>query len=205
MSEAKVPCDFQEPGTLKDILDLLVKLNDASSLKNSVGQKLVQDVRKYFKDAEKFYQSGSHSEVLSTVFSNAYGIRGSILQSSGTYPKYNNLDNSHEDHDCVPRALKKCLPKAFAALYFLLFMGDKSLGGIQGGHWSNNNVDGSRSSGQNLKNWLTDEQNLSRTLTPGLIKRGFSTGELHKSSDGSMLVGPLKKAVSLNPNKNEGA
>ncbi|KAK1938500.1 secreted antigen 1, partial [Babesia divergens] len=187
-------CSFQDPETLKDVLELLEKLYNASSLKKSVGQKLVQDVQKYFKDTDKFYQSGSRSEFLSDVFSNAYGIRSTILQNSGTYPKYSSL-NDHENHDCVPRALKKCLPKAFAALYFLLFMGSNSLGGIQGGQWKNQNVNGSGGSGTDLHNWLTKEENLSRTLTPGLIKRGFSNRELKNHNDGSTVAPLIKKII----------
>ncbi|KAK1935514.1 secreted antigen 1, partial [Babesia divergens] len=185
--------DFPEPESLKEILELLDKLSDARTLKDSVGQKLLEDVETYCKDADQFYKdSGSRSGFLWSVFSNAYGIRASILQNSGTYDKYNDLESSHGKHeDCIAEALKKCLPKAFAALYFLLFMGDKSLGGIQGGQWKNQNVDGSRSFGQNLKNWLTDN----RLVTPGLIRRGFSDSELKGSNDGSTVATAIARII----------
>ncbi|KAK1935305.1 secreted antigen 3, partial [Babesia divergens] len=40
-------------------------------------------------------------------------------------------------------------------------------------------------------NWLTKEENLSRTLTPGLIKRGFSDSELKDSNGQGSTVAPL--------------
>ncbi|KAK1935904.1 secreted antigen 1 [Babesia divergens] len=202
MTKQEVTCDFKDPKNLKDILDLLVKLGESVQAKKNVGQKLLQDVRKYCKDAEKFYQSGSGSEVLSTVFSNAYGIRSTILENSESSGTYNNFDRDHNAQDCalnVAEALKKCLPKAYAALYFLLFMGSKTdFSTLQGGHWSNNNVNGSGGSGKDLFNWLTKEKNLSRTLTPGLIKRGFDQGKLHNSNDGSTVAPVIKQIIKHN-------
>ncbi|KAK1932191.1 secreted antigen 1 [Babesia divergens] len=190
-------CNFEDPGSLKDILELLEKLNDASSLKKSVGQKLVQDVKKYFKDTDQFYKDSRSSGFLSTVFSNAYGIRSTILKNSRTYDKYKNLNDgaheSHEDQECgekISEALKKCLPKAFSVLFFLYFMGSNRLGDISGGAWKNQNVDGSGRSGQKLYQWLTDN----RLVTPGLIRRGFLDSELNNSNNGST-VAPLIKQI----------
>ncbi|KAK1937960.1 hypothetical protein X943_000762 [Babesia divergens] len=80
---------------------------------------------------------------------------------------------------------------------------------LQGGHWSNNNVNGSGSSGQNLKNWLTKEKTFgggsSKPLTLGLIRRGFLDSELKNSNDGSTVAQELKKAVSLTPNTDYGS
>ncbi|KAK1935290.1 secreted antigen 1 [Babesia divergens] len=185
-------CNFQDPKNLKDILELLDKLYNASSLKDSVGQKLVQDVQKYFKDAEKFY--GSRSGFLSDVFTKSSFIRITILDRSGTYDKYNDLtDRSHTGHeDCVKKiseALKKFLPRGYAALYYLYFMCSKTdFSGMHGGQWSNNNV---KASGQKLYQWLTDN----RLVTPELIERGFVDRELDTSNDGSTVASTISQII----------
>ncbi|KAK1932196.1 secreted antigen 1 [Babesia divergens] len=198
------PCNFEDPGTLKDILELLAKLSESRTLKNSVGQKLLEDVQKYCKDAEKFY--GSHSGLLMTVLQYAGNIRSSILknsQSSETYDKYKDLETEHGSHErCVAEALKECLPRGYAALYYLYFMCSNDCKSMHGGAWNNNNV---KDSGQKLYKWLTDD----RTVTmPELIDRGFSQGKLKESNDGDTVAtliakiikhdsaGPLQSALS---------
>ncbi|KAK1939115.1 secreted antigen 1 [Babesia divergens] len=185
-------CNFQEPGTLKDILELLAKLYNASSLKDSVGQKLSEDVRKYCKDAQKFY--GSHSGFLSTVFTNGSGIRSTILENSMTqYDKYKDLDRDHGSHkDCVKKiseALKECLPRGYVALYYLYFMCSTECSRMHGGQWSGQKVNGSGGSGQDLYKWFTQKH-----ITPELITRGFSQGKLKESNDGQ-IVAPVIKTI----------
>ncbi|KAK1935253.1 secreted antigen 3 [Babesia divergens] len=175
MTEAKA-CNFEDPGTLKDILDLLVKLDGARSLKAFVGQKLSEDVKKYCNGSESFYNPYRSSGLLWNVFQYAGTVRSTILKSSETFDTYNNLDSEHGKHeDCIAEALKKCLPKAYAALYFLFFMGSQSLGGIQGGDWHDYACNGTdyyyRSSGSkvDLYLWLNDRKG----ENTGLVKRGF--------------------------------
>ncbi|KAK1934014.1 secreted antigen 1 [Babesia divergens] len=192
---------FPEPKNLKEILELFEKLNGSSTAKKNVGQKLLKDVRKYCKETTKFYQSGSHSEVLWNVFSGAKSIRSTILKNSGTYPKYNDLESSHGKHeDCIAEALKKCLPKAFAALYFLYFMGSEDMSTLQGGDWSNQSCNGSGGSKNIFYNWLIDDS-LAVTME-GLVKRGFYDVKSNlQSNRGSMIVSYMKMLVTHeNPN-----
>ncbi|KAK1935513.1 hypothetical protein X943_000324 [Babesia divergens] len=65
---------------------------------------------------------------------------------------------------------------------------------LQGGQWKDQNVNGSGRSGQNLKNWLTDEKTL-KPLTPGLIRRGFLGRQLKDSNDGSMVATVIAKII----------
>ncbi|KAK1935267.1 secreted antigen 1 [Babesia divergens] len=165
---------FPQPESLKDILELLHKIGESVQAKKNVGQKLLKDVETYCKDAEKFYKdSSSHSGFLSTVFTKAKEIRGSILQNSRTFEKYSSLDSGHGKHnDCIAEALKKCLPKAYAALYYLYFMGSQDLkSSIQGGKWDSG-TNKCNASGTMFNKWLTDDQY--DVKMKGLISRGFS-------------------------------
>ncbi|KAK1940201.1 secreted antigen 3 [Babesia divergens] len=84
-------------------------------------------------------------------------------------------------------------------------MGDKSLERtLQGGQWKNQNVNGSGASGQKLSQWLTDEKSVggysdTRTLTPGLIKRGFpsQTSKL-TSNTGETVADNIKNIITHN-------
>ncbi|KAK1935538.1 secreted antigen 1 [Babesia divergens] len=192
---------FPEPQDLKDALELLEKLKDTVLAKKNVGQKLLKDVETYCKETDQFYKDSSHestsSSFLWSVFTTAQSIRRTILDMGRTSGKYNNLDNDHGKHnDCIAEALKTCLPKAYAALYYLYFMCSKELNGMQGGTWSGQNVKASGIFGTDLHNWLTDGQKTfggeSKPFTPGLIKRGFPPGQLHDSNKGQTVAGAIK-------------
>ncbi|KAK1940744.1 secreted antigen 1, partial [Babesia divergens] len=168
--------DFPEPNDLKEILELLEKLVTAHGVSGAVLGTLEKEAQKYFKDSDIISSLGS-------VFTNAQSIRGSIISDTHTYPKYSSLDRDHGKHnDCVPRALKKCLPKAFAALYYLYFMGSQSLKEtIKGGKWHDYACNGNdydyRSSGSkvDLYLWLIDQKG----ENSGLVKRGFTHSDKH--------------------------
>ncbi|KAK1934392.1 secreted antigen 3 [Babesia divergens] len=66
---------------------------------------------------------------------------------------------------------------------------------LQGGQWHDQKVNDSGGSGTDLFNWLTKEKNLSRTLTPGLIRRGFSTGNLAGSNTGQTVATQIKTII----------
>ncbi|KAK1936910.1 hypothetical protein X943_004039 [Babesia divergens] len=132
MSETKACSEFPEPKNLKEILELFEKLNGSSTAKRNVGPQLLKDVRKYCKETTKFYKSGSGSEVLWNVFQNSQHVRQNILEGSELkqYGKYDKLEDLHAKHeDRVAEALKKCLPKAYAALLFMLYHCESELGG----------------------------------------------------------------------------
>ncbi|KAK1934917.1 secreted antigen 1 [Babesia divergens] len=193
---------FPEPNDLKEILELLHKIGESVQAKKNVGQKLLKDVQKYCKDTDQFYKDSGSSGFLWNVFQYAGTVRQNILKNSRTYPKYNNLDSSHGIHnDCVAEALKKCLPKAYAALYFLLFMGSNTdFSTLQGGQWHDQKVNGSDRSKKDLHNWLTKEKSgeggvYEKPLTPGLIKRGFSAGNLHTSNTGQTVATAIAKII----------
>ncbi|KAK1939120.1 secreted antigen 3 [Babesia divergens] len=187
-------CNFQEPETLKDILDLLVKLGTGdsgfSSVSGYVLLKLEEEAKKYFKDGSE------DSDILSslgTVFTRAKTIRGSIISDSRGYPKYSSL-NDHDSHDCVPKALKTWLPKAYAALLFMLFNCDREFSGYSLGEWKDQKVNDSGVSSQDIFNWLTKEKTGALILTPGLIKRGFSDRQL-TSNTGQTVAQNIKESL----------
>ncbi|KAK1933762.1 putative RIBOSOME BINDING PROTEIN-1 [Babesia divergens] len=182
MSEEQQPCKFKDPDTLKDILELLEKLMDARSISSPVLGKLEEEAKKYFKESDIL-------SPLATVFTRASGIRSTILESP-SYDKYSSL-TGHEGHDCVPRALKTCLPKAYAALLFMLFNCDTAFSGYSLGEWSGQKVNGIGSS-HDLYQWLTDD----RLVTPGLIKRGFLDRDLDDSNDGQTVAPVIKQIIS---------
>ncbi|KAK1939806.1 hypothetical protein X943_003469 [Babesia divergens] len=186
--------EFPEPQDLKEILEIFDKLKDSVQAKKNVGPKLVEGIRKYCKDTDKFFKDSGSSGFLWNVFTNGSGIRKSILQNSRTFEKYNDLERDHAIHeDCVPRALKKCLPKAHAALLFMLFNCDTAFYGYSLGRWRDQKVNESGLS-QDLHNWLTKEETL-KPLTPGLIKRGFSTGNLAGSNTGQDVATAIAKMI----------
>ncbi|KAK1937217.1 secreted antigen 3 [Babesia divergens] len=141
------------------------------------------------------------SSVLGTVFTNAKEIRSTILETTRTSGTYHNFDREHAEHtgrDCGGKyfnAFKACLPKTFAALFFLFFNVSNDCKGFGGGQWSSYKVN---ESGNSLGQWLTDQDGSG-------LPRKFSEGELHKSNTGQKVATALKKAVSLNPDTNEGA
>ncbi|KAK1937979.1 hypothetical protein X943_001383 [Babesia divergens] len=93
--------------------------------------------------------------------------------------------------------LTACLPKTFAALFFLFFNVSNDCNQIGGGTWNSLPVN---DSGQNLYNWL-----IGGSDDDDFIARGFLQGELHKSNNGQNVAQELKKAVSLKPSKTEGS
>ncbi|KAK1938359.1 hypothetical protein X943_000567 [Babesia divergens] len=170
MTTDQEQCIFQDPRNLKDILELLEKLgNNHGSLKRTVGDKLEGEAKKYFNATE----DSQAFSVLTTVFSSANGIRTKILSNSGKYDTYSHISGDHSGCALkVSDALLKFLPRAYAALYYLYFMGDKSLEEtIQGGHWNSNKCDGKNGGGQIFYKWLTDEPHAAKM--PELIARGF--------------------------------
>ncbi|KAK1939121.1 secreted antigen 3 [Babesia divergens] len=135
---------------------------------------------------------------LATVFTKAKEIRSTILETTRTSGTYHNFDRDHKDQDChvkISKALKACLPKTFAALFFLFFNVSKDCTSIGGGSWNTLKVKGS---GTSLYNWLTDGSD-------DFIARKFSQEDLHPSKTGQNVATALQKAVSLTPNINDGS
>ncbi|KAK1936449.1 hypothetical protein X943_003558 [Babesia divergens] len=182
-------CNFKDPENVKDILELLDKLGSDSgrSISSPVLGILGEEAEKYFKDSDILSSLG-------TVFTRAKTIRGSIISDSRGYPKYSSL-NDHDSHDCVPKALKTWLPKAYAALLFMLFNCDSGMTKYSLGEWSGQKVNGSGGSKKDLHNWLTKEKLGALPFTPGLIKRGFSTGEL-TSNTGETVADAIKNIIT---------
>ncbi|KAK1937969.1 secreted antigen 1 [Babesia divergens] len=196
-------CNFKEPGTLKEILEELDKLDGATSTRPKVYNHLKNSLQNFCgnKYLEAFY--GSHGSgfagSIQLLTKAGQKVCEEILQkASWTFEKYGTFDNDHGKHsNCaekISEALKKCLPKAYAALYFLLFMGSQKLNGMQGGHWSNNNVNGSRSSGTDLHLWLTDVKGSGT----GLVKRGFTHSDKHSFTNkkGSDVATAIKTIIT---------
>ncbi|KAK1933422.1 secreted antigen 1 [Babesia divergens] len=76
-------------------------------------------------------------------------------------------------------------------------MGSQDLSGMYGGQWHDQNVNGSGLSNNDLCNWLTKVENLSRTLTPGLVKRGFS-GLTLTSNTAENVAGNIENILTHN-------
>ncbi|KAK1935548.1 hypothetical protein X943_002964 [Babesia divergens] len=215
MSEAKVPCNYQpRHDTLKEILEELGKLYNTTSTRHKVFLQLRDGLEPYCGNGylEAFYKNlvegsdhrlgvssyGSGSILLLTQAAERIGRE--LLQR----PSWDgHLDNTHKDHeDCgekYSKALKACLPKTFAALFFLFFNVSKDCTSFGGGSWNSSRVNDSRNI---FYKWLTDEPHYGKM--PELIARGFPGVSL-TSQTAQDVVEPLKKAVSLKPNTNEGA
>ncbi|KAK1936823.1 secreted antigen 1, partial [Babesia divergens] len=208
-------CNFQDPKNLKEILEELGKLDYATETRHKVFEQLKNGLKAYCAETylQAFYGGrdygrGYSGSILLLTKAGEKVSEAILLKASWTSGTYKNLDNDHASHsNCaekISEALKKCLPKAYAALYFLLFMGDKSLGGIQGGQWKDQNVNGSDRSGTDLFNWLTKEEKSvgggsSKPLTPGLIKRGFLDSELKNSNgQGSTVATAIQTIITHN-------
>ncbi|KAK1932183.1 secreted antigen 3 [Babesia divergens] len=199
MSE-KGTCNFKDPETLKDILELLHKIGTARGISGPVLGTLEEEAKKYFKDGSE--DSGLTSS-LGTVFTNAQSIRESILETGRTIGTYNNFESAHRSHeDCpvkISNALKKCLPKAYAALLFMLFNCDGGMTKYSLGAWSGQKVNDSGVSNNDLCNWLTKEEKTlsggTKPFTPGLVKRGFSDGELDESNTADNVAENIKQSL----------
>ncbi|KAK1935541.1 secreted antigen 1, partial [Babesia divergens] len=182
-------CDFEDPGSLKEILELLEKLNGsgtARSVSGAVSEKLDTEAKKYFKDSHL-------AAFLGLVFPGASLIRSTILDSSRGYDKYSGLnDTAHTGHsgcaEKISKALKRFLPQGYVALYYLYFMCSNDCSGIGGGTWNSYNV---KDSGQKLSKWFTQKR-----LTPELIRRGFSQGDLDHSNDGQTVAPVIKQIIT---------
>ncbi|KAK1935934.1 hypothetical protein X943_000485, partial [Babesia divergens] len=104
-------------------------------------------------------------------------------------PGGGHITDPHKGHEkCIQNyaeALKDCLPKTYAALYYLYFMGSQSLKEtIKGGQWKDYACDGltydygrghGRGSKVDLHLWLTDVKGSGT----GLVKRGFTHSDKH--------------------------
>ncbi|KAK1939099.1 secreted antigen 1 [Babesia divergens] len=205
-------CDFKEPGTLKDILVELYKLHGMAKTRPKVFEQLrtyletycsVSYLNDFYSDQSGMYgsssgvsYSGGGTILLLTQASQKVG--DIIFQKSPTDGRSVDTHVSHKDQNChvkIAEALKKCLPKTFAALFFLFFNVSNDCKGFGGGSWNTLKVN---ESGQNLKNWLIGG---SGSDLPG----GFSGGDLNTSNTGKNVAEKLKEAVSLNPDTNNGS
>ncbi|KAK1937491.1 secreted antigen 1 [Babesia divergens] len=214
MSETKVPCDFEDPGSLKDILEELGKLYTTTSTRHKVFLQLKSYLEPYCGNGylQAFYKDlvegsdhrlgvssyGSGSILLLTQA--AERISEAILKSTPSWSSsYSDPHSKHEGQTCGEKyfnALQACLPKAYAALFFLFFNVSTECSGIGGGSWNSYSVKGS---GNSLYQWLTEED------SSGLIPKKFSGGELHPSNKGQNVAEKLKSAVSLKPNTYSGS
>ncbi|KAK1937968.1 hypothetical protein X943_002984, partial [Babesia divergens] len=199
--------DFQfKHETLKEILEELGKLYTTTSTRHKVFEKLKTYLTTYCNETylndfygKRDYGSGvsSYGGSIQLLTYAGQKVSEAILKSPPSWTsQVQDTHVSHTGRDCAEKyfnALKKCLPKTFAALFFLFFNCDSDCTSFGGGQWSGQNVNGqgSGSSGQNLYQWLTD----SSDDLPG----GFSGGELHDKNTGQSLVEQLKNAVSLKP------
>ncbi|KAK1934361.1 secreted antigen 3 [Babesia divergens] len=191
-------------GSLKDILEELYKLQE-SDFKRTVFGHLKDGLTTYCGETylNAFYgvQGGGNSS--GSIQAVTYAGYDTCRQLVKTPPGDGRSVNIHAKHDdCIQKyaeALKKCLPKAFSALYYLYFMCSTDCKSMHGGHWSSYKVNESGRSGQNLYKWLIGDSG------SDFIDRGFSQEDLHKSNNGSMLVEQLKSAVSLTLGQYEGA
>ncbi|KAK1937330.1 hypothetical protein X943_001020 [Babesia divergens] len=171
--EAQEGCGFKEPVDIREILDLLAKLDAGHEAWQNVAKKLEDESLNYFK--EDASSQPTLTTTLPSVFSAAKNVREKILKSP-TDEKYSDIQSHLSHPHCITGALKKSLPKAFSTLYYLYFMGSKT--GhlkIKGGQWYNCACNGTdyyyRSSGSkvDLYNWLTDMNG----QNSGLVRRGF--------------------------------
>ncbi|KAK1935276.1 secreted antigen 1 [Babesia divergens] len=210
MSETKA-CDYQpRHDTLKEILEELGKLYNAETTKSKVFQQLRTYLKAYcgngylqafYKDYGSDHGSGVSSYgggTIQALTQAADRIGREILQKASWTSSHDTAHAEHTGQTCGEKyfnAFKACLPKAYAALFFLFFNVSTECSGIGGGHWSSLPVKGS---GQNLNKWLTGSGS-------DFIDRGFSHGELHPSKTGQNVVEQLKKAVSLRPDTNNGS
>ncbi|KAK1937973.1 secreted antigen 1 [Babesia divergens] len=203
MTKQEVTCDFKEPESLKDVLVELGKLDNATSTRHKVFQQLKESLQNFCGTAylQAFYRSRD----------GGYGFIGTILllTKAGqnvseairqTTPWDGHLDREHRGHkDCalkIANALKKCLPKTFAALLFLLFNVSTECNQIGGGSWNTLKVNDSENS---LGQWLIAGSG------SDFIARKFLQGELNDSNKGQQVAEKLKNVVSLKPDTNEGA
>ncbi|KAK1934355.1 putative RIBOSOME BINDING PROTEIN-1 [Babesia divergens] len=203
-------CDFKDPETLKDILVELGKLHNATSTRHKVFEQLKIYLKAYCGDTylNDFYQDlgGSYgpSGSMKLLTKAGHDICETILQNSPTGGRHDTAHSKHEGKDCaekISNALKKCLPKAYAALYFLLFMGSEDMNTLQGGQWKDYACNGNDydyrggygyGSKVDLYLWLTDRKG----ENTGLVKRDFptSTHDLN-SNKGQQVADNIKQII----------
>ncbi|KAK1939113.1 secreted antigen 1 [Babesia divergens] len=191
MSEAKECSGIQfKHGSLKEILEELYKLQEWD-FKQSVFNHLKDGLRTYCGETylDAFYGSRGGSSYGGYIQAFTFDARNICLAIVKSVQWDGRSDNTHKDHpQCIQNyaeALKDCLPKTYAAFYYLYFMGSKTdFSGMHGGQWKDYACDGltydygsgrGRVSKVDLYLWLTDV-NGSGT---GLVKRGFTHSDKH--------------------------
>ncbi|KAK1932160.1 hypothetical protein X943_000295, partial [Babesia divergens] len=173
-------------GSLKDILEELGKLHNTESTKKNVFQQLKSYLGAYcsasYLDAfYKDYGSGysySYGGSIQALTDAGKKISRQILQNPTWADSYSDPHTGHPE--CIQKyfnALKACLPKAYAALFFLFFNVSNDCTSFGGGSWSSLPVNGSDSE-NSLGQWLTDQDGSGSDF----IARKFSQDELHDSN-----------------------
>ncbi|KAK1932179.1 hypothetical protein X943_002248 [Babesia divergens] len=202
-------CDFKDPKNLKDILVELYKLHGMDQTKPKVFEQLKTYLGTYCAEAylNDFYgyrhSYSSYGGTILLLTKAGHDICEAILQSP-TGGRSVDTHSKHTGQNCAERianAIKACLPKAYAALYYLYFMGDKSLKEtIKGGKWDNK----CNQTGNVFNNWLTDDRHYGKMK--GLIARGFASVSSRLTSNTAENVAEkLKSAVSLNIQGDDGS
>ncbi|KAK1934058.1 secreted antigen 1 [Babesia divergens] len=199
--------DLQNADTLKDILDFLTKVDSFNSSKNHVFLMLLEEVVGYCSNTNTFYTEGSVDTSLGGTINNvcigARTIREALLQdaqgNTGSFGNYATLTIPENGGECEKKCIKVCcdfikkyLPPFYSVLYFLYFNVDKECNAIGGSQWKDKQVNGIN---DNLGLWLTQEKS-SKPFTPGLVKRGFQSKELHNTNNGQKVAEQIQTILS---------
>ncbi|KAK1936209.1 secreted antigen 3 [Babesia divergens] len=200
MSEEHTCIEFQQPTTLKDILDFLGRMDFLVSDKKHVFIKLLEELKAYCKNTDKFCHDsgGLIGGSILLVCKYDQKIREALLKDvsgfSGKTGQYAKLTIP----EVYANAFKNHLPSLYSALYYLYFNVAKGCNKIGGGEWNDKKV---QNTADSLGQWLTKEHT-SKPFTPGLVKRGFNERELHNTNNGQNVATEIQNVLSHDSAKN---
>ncbi|KAK1444129.1 hypothetical protein BgAZ_100350 [Babesia gibsoni] len=197
---------IEEPKCFKEIIDLMAKIQENSSLRNEVFKVIWYMIHPYIRDSDgkTFYAPDPAAEYRSTgyipaIFEASKEIRDTIIVNPALYTsfgKYQDLFKNDVGKDVCTENLAQivinALPDYYASLYLLYFHGLEEMKTAGGGSWSSDSYNVSNT---NLHKWLL------AAGYHGNDRGGFSIGAFG-SEIGKAIAGKIKKILT---NKDPGA
>ncbi|KAK1444128.1 hypothetical protein BgAZ_100340 [Babesia gibsoni] len=156
---------IEEPKCFKEIIDLMAKIQENSSLRNEVFKVIWYMIHPYIKDSDgKAFYAPDHTAAykstgyIPAIFEASKEIRDTIIVNPALYTsfgKYQDLFRNDVGNDVCTENLAQlvvnALPDYYASLYLLYFHGLEEMKTAGGGSWSSDRYNVSNT---NLHKWL---------------------------------------------------
>ncbi|KAK1443864.1 hypothetical protein BgAZ_207400 [Babesia gibsoni] len=160
-----------EPHSVKDMLDFLAKLQQENTLKDKFVNDLEKVVKEYL-DTTKVEKKG-YTEVWRELLDNVNKLRHELLNNTGDYGKYKDLNE--EGVTKAFEILVQWIPLLHSEFWLLYQLSSSEGQGLGGNQWAEEHF-GPGHTDTHVHKWLTD--NIGEAMDKFSVKKGFTEEDL---------------------------